>query len=65
MNITAIPLIGLDGEVHSYPCRECEEPARIRYNLTGLAFNLCMLCLLSMEQKTSRLLTQLLQEKEH
>lgn len=65
MNIWAIPLIGLDGVVHRYPCRECSEPARIRYAFLGLTFDLCMVCLLLMEQKTSVILTQLLQEKPH
>jgi len=65
MKVSPIPLITIEGKVYETACKECDAPARVKYDIGNIVFSLCAMCILLFERKNSKVLADLLSEKEH
>lgn len=46
-------------------CSECQNPARVEYEVGKQKFQLCLACLMEMERQTHEELSRLLKERPH
>ncbi len=65
MKVISVSSIDLEGKPASLSCTECQDQARIEYNISGVRFSLCFLCVMKLEKLTSNVLSSLLEMRVH